>query len=144
MSRILFALAVLTTAIVGCGDEDNTTGLYEVKGKLTDKDGKPLANIRVTFHPVKGGDLPASTGLTDKNGEFTLKTEKGEDGAVAGQHKIVLTAEASAGDYAKKRGDNTDPSANNKSIPDVWSNPQSSPRTVEVNENDDNDIAIKL
>ena len=60
----------------------------EVEGKLV-KGSTPLKNVRVEFWPE--GDGPKSTGVTDAEGRYTLKSEDGRTvGAVVGPHRIVL------------------------------------------------------
>jgi hypothetical protein len=60
----------------------------EVEGKLV-KGGTPLKNVRVEFWPE--GDGPKSSGVTDAEGRYTLKSEDGKKvGAVVGAHKVVL------------------------------------------------------
>ncbi len=60
----------------------------EVEGTLT-KGGTPLKNVRVEYWPETSG--PKSTGVTDDQGRYTLKTEDGRTvGAVVGPHKVVL------------------------------------------------------
>ena len=144
MSRILLALAVLTTAIVGCGGDDDDSGLYAVKGKLIGKDGKPIANVRVTLYPVKGGERPSSTGVANRDGEFTLKTARQKDGAVAGQHKVVLSVDMSAASYAKATKIGYEPNKDTKLFPKEYSDQKTTPKTFEVKDNDDNNLVIKL
>ena len=66
--------------------------LYPVKGKVLYK-GQPLAKAVVSFSP-KGGNpdfkgLP-STGLTEDDGTFTIKTG-GREGAPAGEYIVTIT-----------------------------------------------------
>ena len=80
----------------GCGG-----GAFEtvpVDGILT-CDGKPVANVLVTFTP-KGGEGvdpnnpgKAAIGKTDAEGRFTLTTYKIGDGAIVGQHTVRVDRE---------------------------------------------------
>jgi hypothetical protein len=82
-SRLVY-LGLLVLA-GGCGRGPQVA---EVEGTVT-KGGAPLKNVRVEFWPETDG--PKSTGVTDEQGRFTLKTEDGRTvGAVVGSHKVVL------------------------------------------------------
>jgi hypothetical protein len=76
----------------GCGGDPGPT-LHPVKGKLT-RGGKPLANVLVTFTPTEKGI--SSTGMTNSAGEFVLVTHTGKSGAIAGKHKVTLSARDSS------------------------------------------------
>jgi hypothetical protein len=77
-----FGLSIL---VAGCGGGPEVA---EVEGKLT-RGGAPLKNVRVEFWPASDG--PKSTGVTDDQGRYTLKTEDGRTvGALVGAHTVVL------------------------------------------------------
>jgi hypothetical protein len=83
----LLALAVLPAA--GCGQGPP---LAPVGGKLVWQ-GKPLANVEVTFHPDpdQGNRGPSSRGVTDADGHYELRCEvDGRASAVPGAHRVVL------------------------------------------------------
>jgi hypothetical protein len=72
-------------AAIGCGAGPQ---FAEVEGTVT-KGGTPLKNVRVEYWPETNG--PKSTGVTDEQGRYTLKTEDGRTvGALVGPHKVVL------------------------------------------------------
>lgn len=76
--------------LAGCGG----SSVAPVSGTVT-LDGKPLANATVVFQPDGGGKEPgpASSGVTDANGRYTLRVVTGStDGAVVGKHKVSITA----------------------------------------------------
>jgi hypothetical protein len=80
----LVCLAILMAA-GGCARGPE---FAEVEGTLS-QGGKPLKNVRVEYWPEIDG--PKSTGVTDDQGRYTLKTEDGRtQGAVVGPHKVVL------------------------------------------------------
>jgi hypothetical protein len=65
-----------------------------VKGKVT-FNGKPVKDAGVTFSLVgtegqKETGKPA-TGFTDENGEFILSTFKNFDGAIVGNHSVLVS-----------------------------------------------------
>lgn len=76
---------------VGCAGESYS--IAPVSGTVT-LDGEPLANASVGFEPIRqGDDIVAgygSYGETDENGNFTLKTLHGEDGAIVGKHRVSI------------------------------------------------------
>jgi hypothetical protein len=103
--RLLFGLVVVLAA-GGCGSRN----VAPVSGRVT-LNGAPLANATVAFQPIaKEGTVDAglgSTGKTDANGEYTLKTAKGQNGAVVGKHRVmisVVVTEAAPEDDSRKRG----------------------------------------
>ena len=84
------AFALVALVFVGCGNGENRTPTHTVRGKLTDG-SKPVAHAQIVFHPVGGAaDTPKPRGKTDANGEFTLTTYDGNDGAPAGQYKVSV------------------------------------------------------
>jgi hypothetical protein len=75
----------LLILVSGCG---GGPPFAEVEGTVT-KGGTPLGNVRVEFWPE--GDGPKSTGVTDAQGRYALKSEDGRrTGASVGSHRIVL------------------------------------------------------
>lgn len=85
--RAFFIVAVALFS-AGCGPSSEYP---TVSGKVT-FDGAPLSKIRVVFNPIPVGNSavagPYSTGVTDEEGNFSLKTRNGESGAVGGAHKV--------------------------------------------------------
>ena len=85
-----------------------------VKGRIT-LDGEPVPDAKIMFIPTKQRNekrisLPYSFGFTDKDGNYTLKTEKQQKGAVVGSHIVIIsTAYAPKEKTAEKTadGDNT-------------------------------------
>jgi hypothetical protein len=62
-----------------------------VEGVVT-RDGKPLANVEVVFlpDPELGSKGPRAAALTDKDGHYHLRSDKGQDGAVVGKYRVLL------------------------------------------------------
>jgi hypothetical protein len=87
-SRMLLSFAFLIAA--GCGGER----IVPVSGKVT-LDGQPLAKATVSFQPVaKPGSLnagPASSAKTDTQGHYKLKGIAGQDGALVGEHRVMIS-----------------------------------------------------
>ncbi len=88
------SLLVACLMIPGCGGREYD--LAPVSGRVT-LDGKPIADVLISFQPVSTGPNapnpgPGSTGLTDAQGRFTLRSiEPEERGAVVGKHVVRLT-----------------------------------------------------
>jgi hypothetical protein len=78
---------VLCVFLCGCG----SGGPYPVDGRVVWKDGSPateLAGSQVVF------DLPekqtSARGIVQADGSFHLSTNKPDDGALAGEHKVAI------------------------------------------------------
>lgn len=82
------AVLVILAAASGCSSK-----LVHVEGRLTYK-GQPVLSTRVKFFPDNGGR--PSHGLTDDDGNFTLKYSRNETGATRGPCIVVLKYEMSA------------------------------------------------
>jgi hypothetical protein len=72
--------------LFGCGDSGPK--LYPVKG-IVSRGGKPVANATVWFHPEQT-DGRAAYGLLQTDGSFQLTTFKTNDGAMAGQYRVLV------------------------------------------------------
>ena len=90
-SRIL--LLALTCAIAaGCGGGGiKAPRTARVAGSVF-KGGKPAVGVKVTFHPEfdMGAVKFTPSGLTDKNGRFTLSTAAAGDGAPPGEYSVTF------------------------------------------------------
>jgi len=85
------------TFLIGCTAQ--SFQVVPVSGQVT-LDGKPAAGIHVTFTPVAerpGQEVGVgSTGVTDAQGRFTLRTiaKNRRSGAVVGKHSVVFSVPA--------------------------------------------------
>jgi hypothetical protein len=79
---VLFLSSVFLTS-AGCGGP----GLSKVEGVVT-LDGAPLSGATVSFMPV--GEGRAAAGLTDGDGYFRLTTFRTDDGALAGDYRVIV------------------------------------------------------
>ena len=85
--RVLAAGFVLA-AVAGCG-----SSTASVSGVVT-LDGKPLEGASVSFAPASGdgGGVGGSSGKTDAQGRYTLRTVVGDkSGAAVGKHKVTIS-----------------------------------------------------
>ncbi len=84
-ARLTFA-ALLTVFLSGCG-----SGVYPVEGTVVWEDGSPATELeggQVVF------DLPekqtSARGVIRADGTFRLTTNKPDDGALAGEHQVLV------------------------------------------------------
>jgi len=85
--------------VAGCGSSGKVA---PVSGTVT-LDGKPLANARVVFQPIGSPGKPnagmGSTGDTDANGKYTLKTvDTDQSGAVVAKHSVIISLKTESSD----------------------------------------------
>lgn len=86
MQRWYFcAMALLFCS--GCNETKDLLPTTKVDGNVSFQ-GSPLESGTITFFPVAGGKH--AIGLIVKNGDFSLSTYETGDGAVLGQHKVVI------------------------------------------------------
>lgn len=85
MGKYLNILGVLIL-LCGCGGSDRPS-VYPVTGHVLYR-GQPVQDAEVTFLPAKG---PIASGKTDAQGQFRLSTFVPEDGAVAGEHTVLIS-----------------------------------------------------
>ena len=88
LQEFVFLLGALCV-VAGC---NSAPGVAPVSGKVT-LDGKPVANVHVTFQPLAtaGKEDPGvgSYADTDAEGKYTLLTvDADKPGAVAGKHRV--------------------------------------------------------
>src|SRR5437870_9275801 len=93
---------VLLVALPGCGG--GGMKYAPVSGKVT-MDGKPLAKVSVIFSPLPtpGSNIAGNTagGVTDENGQYTLKTSTPDglkDGAQVGKHRVSISLQETRGE----------------------------------------------
>lgn len=87
-SLMLFSLIALT--LFGCSKEPSYE-LVPAKGVIKIA-GRPAANVMVQSMPdiMAENNGPTSSGISNANGEFELKTTDQKPGAVPGKHIITL------------------------------------------------------
>jgi hypothetical protein len=82
--------------LIGCGGSvDDRPEVAAVSGKVTYKGG-PVAGASVIFRSE--GSPRVASGVTDDKGEYKLTTFDTDDGAVVGDHAVILMKNAPAGD----------------------------------------------
>jgi hypothetical protein len=114
---------VLVFALSGCGGP-----LVKVTGRLTYK-GQPVPSTTLTFTPEEEGKRP-SHGVTDDDGNFTLRYSSTEVGALTGKFTVTLRYHMTADEET-----HTIPPKASKELRAViqkYSNPSSSPLHYEI------------
>src|SRR5690349_20643726 len=86
---VLCGLLFLTSA-GGC-QRGPKWNLARVEGTVT-KGDSPLRGIQVVFlaDVDAGTQGPRASGFTDEAGHYRLRTDIGEEGVVAGKHRVML------------------------------------------------------
>ncbi|MCS7271466.1 MAG: hypothetical protein NZ703_10300 [Gemmataceae bacterium] len=92
--RVSFGLFLtMTVGLAGlnCSPQLRSPQTVPVSGTVLVK-GKPLAGVRITFHPVTEAAATPFTpaGLTGPDGRFTLSTARPGDGAPPGEYKVTF------------------------------------------------------
>jgi hypothetical protein len=79
-------------ALAGCGRGPERA---EVEGVVT-LDGKPLGNVEVVFlpDPERGSTGPRAAALTDAQGRYHLRSDRGEEGAAVGKYRVLIVDNA--------------------------------------------------
>ncbi len=84
-SRVMWMFPVIL-AMYGCGGDATRPAIATVTGVVT-LDGTPLENATVLFQPENGRP---SSGITDKDGRYTLSYAAGVPGAAEGAHTVYI------------------------------------------------------
>ena len=136
----LCALAVLATC-AGCGD--GRPSLFPVHGAVVFSSGEPVR--QATIELVPEGPSPSPRGKTDVDGRFTIGTYGPEDGAPAGEYRVVVlqVMPPRAAELIRKLGE--EHAEHGGKIPVVslkYSDPQTSNLAYVVKPNNDNQMQL--
>ncbi len=145
---LTLSLVALSLTTTGCGKI--VPAVTEVEGTLL-LGNKPLPNALVEFQPeIEVGPEWISTGITDKDGKFTLTLEQKQiPGAAVCKHRIVVKdapgPEGSRGmsKAAQEKMAEYKNSLQNRPIPPVYSTAGSTTAKIEVKA-DQHDYKIEL
>ncbi len=86
------ALVASAAILAGCGGDPDLPKLGKVSGTVKYK-GQPVTKGLVTFVPVGGAGSQtgqSATGEIGKDGSFVLSTFENGDGAVLGEHMVLV------------------------------------------------------
>ena len=79
----------LGVALMLAGCEQRRFVTVPVSGRIT-FEGKPTEGVHVSFQPEGGG--PASAGITDQEGRYTLRRiDTQQPGAIVGAHRVYFS-----------------------------------------------------
>lgn len=138
----------LLACLVGCpggGDADHPDTV-SVTGTVT-YNGSAVEGATVTFSPTASGGS-ASIGTTDASGKFTLQSQWGTKGAVAGSYAVAISkteVQGGAGDAEEAPADDNAPPAEiTEHLPEKYKSAQTSELTAEVKADGDNDFKFDL
>jgi len=130
-ASLICFLAVLES---GCGKSKEKPVAAE--GVLTWEDGKPVSQATIVFLPNDPQGKQAS-GLTGKDGAFTLTTYNQNDGAVPGDYKIIVTKgsvsvaetpqEKDPTKLMKEFYEKSKDGPKKGAVPDIYANPKTTP-----------------
>jgi len=85
LARLAILLALLSS---GCSSRDQVT--YPVVGTVSLTDGTPVVGGRVSFQLAGDMHAPTATARIDADGTFRLSTYGEEDGALEGEHSVLI------------------------------------------------------
>lgn len=91
----LLSIGTILLSAVGCSSGNGAT--EPVSGKVTFKDGSPVAGGTIVFADV--AENSSSIGYIQQDGTYTLGTFAETDGAPTGKYKVTVTGDS---EYGKK------------------------------------------
>src|SRR5437899_2543704 len=80
--------ALVSLVLFGAGGCGGETVFFPVSGKVTYKDGTPVTAGLVIFEPVD--QKVSARGAIRPDGTFQLGTHRDDDGAMAGDYKVLV------------------------------------------------------
>ncbi len=89
--RICYTLAVVCLTLAGCSGRPRP---YPTSGKIVFADGQPLAGGRIEVRSLEHALV--ARGAVAKDGTFELTTYAPGDGAVAGEHQVLIVQKFAA------------------------------------------------
>jgi hypothetical protein len=151
MSRFYVGLCLLVVAacVGGCGPKrpEGARPTKKVTVTVTYK-GAPVENANVTFVNQDGPPAPAN-GRTNTDGKAKLKTYVEDDGAVVGQHKVLIEKSESVGGSTAAQDSaeynpNAPPAVTKYLLPKKYSDYGNSGLTAEVKDSGPNEFTFDL
>src|SRR6185437_9983139 len=90
-SFISLLAMMLGVSLAGCGGPQSDKELVRVSGTVTYA-GEPLADAIVAFDSAEHEDASPGTGVTDDEGNYSLKRSANEVGVPHGRYRVTITA----------------------------------------------------
>ena len=137
-SRSAASLLIGLSVFAVCGCNSNQPATYSTTGKVVFADGSPLAGGTIMFQTVggKGDAVFNARGLIGEDGTFAMTTFEPNDGAVAGEHQVLVRESMVIGDFQS-------PAATARLVAPRFMSFDTSGLTVKVKE-EDNDLTIQV
>jgi hypothetical protein len=83
---IMVVVLLVAALLTGCG-----SGTYPVEGQIVWKDGSPAKELKGSFVLFELPEQKTSArGMIDADGSFRLTTNKPNDGALPGEHTVLI------------------------------------------------------
>jgi hypothetical protein len=151
--RLILGACVLA---LGCGgaSTEGRKPVFPVSGTVT-MSGGPLPGASVSFAPLDG--QPVAVGRTNDQGEYTLTTYEGGDGAAAGRYAVVVSKPTATAAASGDGGHSDDPYAQvaaahsaragaetGGGVPEQYTNSTSTPLNAEVTADGENRFEFEL
>jgi len=141
-----YVSCLVLVVLVGCGESGPQ--VVPVSGTVT-YNGAPLADATLLFTPQTG---PTSQAKSDASGKFTLVTAQQANGAVAGEHTVLVTkseppkgmTEAQYEALVKSAGAGTELPPRRSVVPEKYSTLQESPLRVTISPAGESDLKVEL
>ena len=109
-----FSLVICVGLLCLCGCRQSNSNLGTVTGTVT-IDGEPISHAIVSFKPTDGR---SSIGLTDADGVYTLGYVRNQQGALIGNHKVVVQTDiAEKSELDEEAGDANSPGPRKEMLP---------------------------
>jgi len=151
MSRYCFLLLCLVVGLssVGCGQKLPPGARPTKKVTVTVMyKGAPVEGANVTFVNQEGDPAPAN-GRTNAEGTAKMKTYVEEDGAVLGQHKVMIEKSVSEGGSnadqdSPEYNPNAPPAVTKYLLPKKYSDYGNSGLTADVKDSGPNEFTFDL
>lgn len=129
------AIVLLTGfSLAGCGSD--RIPVYPVSGRIQFADGNPVRHGTVELESAEHGTT--ASGTIDHDGSFVLGTYTQDDGAAAGEHRVIVVQMVIADGSFKHTIDH------GRQVPTRFADYDRSSLTVQTKAESQNDITIVL
>lgn len=127
------SLVGLLLVAAGCsgGAGGAQLDVYPASGTIT-VDGAPRAGVSVVYSPEPDTAGNGGYGVTDAQGNYTMKSHDGRDGVPAGIYRVVLIYMALPDGSPVPSGASAADLGAENLIEEIYSDPSQSPAVVEV------------
>ncbi len=134
-NRTGFCLCLLSlNLIMGCGQRNPET--FSVQGRVEFEDGSVAEIGSVEFRSMTGTERMTARGKIEKDGSFTLSTFQPGDGALPGDHQVIVQQMVIAEGMAHHQ--------HGRRVPGKYSDYAKSGLNALVKKQESNPIVIKL